>query len=278
MNPIKITVDCRELKLIEEIKRLMATEVVFKDKIELLTENLLLGDIKIEVHDHHLLIERKTVDDLLASIKDGRYDEQSYRLRSLEKEHIYYFIEGKVRKSQQIVYSSILSLNYFKGFSVIKTDDLKETANMILYFSLKLNREEKKSPFVVKKVELSVPKEGGEGEKKEGSEGEEEEKKDIEKKDIYPSLIQKKKNDNITVGNFSEIVLCQIPLVNHTFASVIMKKYDHNLNTLLEALKNDPKCLGDLSYTTSTNKVRKISKNCIDNIVKFLRPEEKKVF
>jgi hypothetical protein len=125
----------------------------------------------------------------------------------------------------------------------------------------------------VKKVELTVPKEG---EKEEGSEGEEEEKKEEEKKDIYPSLIQKKKNDNITVGNFSEIVLCQIPLVNHTFASVIMKKYNHNLNTLLEALKNDPKCLSDLSYTTSTNKVRKISKNCIENIVKFLCPEEEK--
>ena len=259
--PIKITVDCRELKLIEEIKRLMATEAVFKDKIELLTENLLLGDIKIEVHEHNVLIERKTVDDLLASIKDGRYDEQSYRLQSLEKEHIYYFIEGKVKKSQQIVYSSILSLNYFKGFSVIKTDDLKETANMILYFSLKLNREEKKSPFLSKTKK--------EKEEKENTLPEEEKK---EEKDIYPSLIQKKKNDNITVGNFSEIVLCQIPLVNHTFASVIMKKYDHNLNNLLEALKNDPNCLNDLSYTTSTNKVRKISKNCIENIVKFLCP------
>jgi hypothetical protein len=42
--PIKITVDCRELKLIEEIKRLMATEVVFKDKIELLTEKKLSED------------------------------------------------------------------------------------------------------------------------------------------------------------------------------------------------------------------------------------------
>ena len=252
--PIKITVDCRELKLIEEIKRLMATEVLFKDNIELLTENLLLGDITIQVHHHTVLIERKTVDDLLASIKDGRYDEQSYRLRSLENEHVYYFIEGKVKKSQQIVYSSILSLNYFKGFSVMKTDDVKETANMILFFSLKLNREEKKNPFLLKKKVEEQPIE--------------------EKKDLYPSLIQKKKNENITVHNFSEIVLCQIPLVNHTFAAVIMKKYNHNLNSLIEELKTNPDCLNDLSYTTSTNKVRKISKTCIQNIVKFLCPQK----
>lgn len=257
--PIKITVDCREVKLIEEIKRLIATEALFKD-IELLTENLLLGDILIDAHQHKLLIERKTVDDLLASIKDGRYDEQSYRLRSLEKEHVYYFIEGKVKKSQQLVYSSILSLNYFKGFSVIKTDDLKETANMILYFSLKLNREEKKNPFLKKKTEEQPPP---------STEGIE------EKKDLYPSLIQKKKNENITVNNFSEIVLCQIPLVNHTFAAVIMEKFDHNLNSLIEALKANPNCLNELSYTTSTNKVRKISKTCLQNIVKFLCPSQK---
>ena len=257
--PIKITVDCRELKLIEEIKRLMATEVLFKDNIELLTENLLLGDITIQVHHHTVLIERKTVDDLLASIKDGRYDEQSYRLQSLENEHVYYFIEGKVKKSQQIVYSSILSLNYFKGFSVMKTDDVKETANMILFFSLKLNREEKKNPFLLKKKVEEQPPPSDEG---------------IEtKKDLYPSLIQKKKNENITVHNFSEIVLCQIPLVNHTFAAVIMKKYNYNLNSLVEALKTNPDCLNELSYTTSTNKVRKISKNCIQNIVKFLCPQ-----
>ena len=258
--PIKITVDCRELKLIEEIKRLITTEALFKD-IELLTENLLLGDITIQVHHHTVLIERKTVDDLLASIKDGRYEEQSYRLKSLENEHIYYFIEGKVKKSQQLVYSSILSLNYFKGFSVIKTDDLKETANMILFFSLKLNREERKNPFLKKKVEEEQPT----------TEVIE------EKKDLYPSLIQKKKNENITVNNFSEIVLCQIPLVNHTFASVIMKKYDHNLNSLLEALKTNPDCLNELSYTTSTNKVRKISKTGIQNIVKFLCPQKQDI-
>lgn len=240
-----IRIDCREIKLIEELRRLISVEVIFKE-IEIVTENLLLGDIKIEVHDHVVLFERKTIDDLLASIKDGRYDEQSYRLQSL-KEKVYYIVEGKVKRCQQIVYSSVLSLDYFKGFSVLKTDDLKETANMILYFFLKLRREEKKCRY-----------------------SKSEEKNEESTVDKYPSLIQKKKNDNITVNNFAEIVLCQIPNVNHTYASVIMSKYDNNLMKLMEELKKDPNCLNELTYKTNTNKVRKISKTCLENIVKFL--------
>jgi ERCC4-type nuclease len=244
---ITITVDCREQKLLDEMKRLQSTETTFKD-ITIVTESLLLGDIHIKTETHQVLIERKTVDDLLASIRDGRYDEQSYRLQT--QQNVYYFIEGKVRRSQQTVYSSILSLGYFKGFSVIKTDDLKETANMILYFAVKLNRENAKQPFTNKVHQTK-------------SEGEE---------DVYASLIQKKKNDNITVSNFPEIVLCQIPLVNHTYASVIMKQYDYNLMKLITALQTDPHCLDTLTYTTSMNKVRKISKPCLQNIVKFLLP------
>jgi ERCC4-type nuclease len=247
---ITITVDCREQKLLDEMKRLQSAEVTFKD-ITIVTENLLLGDIHIKTENHNVLIERKTVDDLLASIRDGRYDEQSYRLQT--QQNVYYFIEGKVRRSQQTVYSSILSLGYFKGFSVIKTDDLKETANMILYFAIKLNRENAKLPFMSKPPPVK---------------GEEED-------DIYASLIQKKKNDNITVGNFPEIVLCQIPSVNHTYASVIMKQYENNLMKLIAALQEDPHCLDNLTYTTSTNKIRKISKTCLQNIVKFLLPSDK---
>lgn len=240
---ITITVDSREQKLLEEMRRLQIAEVLFKD-ITIVTENLCFGDIDIKTDNHNVLIERKTVDDLLASIRDGRYDEQSYRLQT--QDNVYYFIEGKVRRSQQTVYSSILSLGFFKGFSVIKTDDIKETANMILYFAVKLHKENAKESFTSK---ASLVK------------GED---------DIYASLIQKKKNDNITVSNFPEIVLCQIPSVNHISASVIMKQYDKNLMNLITALQKDRHCLDTLTYTTSTNKVRKISKTCIQNIIKFL--------
>lgn len=242
---MNLTIDSREAKLLDELTKLKAPESSLFKHINITTENLLLGDIQIQVHDNHkILIERKTVDDLLASIRDGRYDEQSYRLQSVSDYKICYLIEGKIKSNHRVVFSSLLSLNYFKGFSVLRTDDIKETANMILFFMLKLEKEKSKlqhSPVV-------PPTE-----------------------DIYPSLIQKKKNDNITETNFAEIVLCQIPLVSHVYASAIMTRYNHDLNALLLAIKTDTTCLDNITHTNpKTNKERKISKTCVANILKFL--------
>lgn len=235
---VVLTLDNREGKLIEEIQTLQRRTPSFQ-KIVVRTENLELGDITIKVNHHNILMERKSVDDLLASIKDGRYEEQSLRLKTLKEQSVYYVIEGRPRSNQQTVYSSILSLNYFKGFSVLKTQDVKETAEMILCFCVKLNKEKKK---VV--GEVAEPS--------------------------YTTVISKKKSDNITVKNFGEIVLCQIPTVNHTFAKVIMERYEHDLLRLIDALKEDKKCLDDLTYVSSGGKKRRIGKNCIEKIVTFL--------
>lgn len=246
---MNLTIDCREAKLLEELAKLKVPETSLFKHINITTANLLLGDIQIQVHDKHkILIERKTVDDLLASIKDGRYDEQSYRLQAITDYKVYYLIEGKIKSNHRVVFSSLLSLNYFKGFSILRTDDIKETASMILYFMLKLEKEKEKLPH-----HLAL---GG------GA---------ISVDDIYPSLVQKKKNDNITESNFAEIVLCQIPLVSHVYASSIMSRYNQDLNALLLAIKTDPTCLDNITYINpKTNKERKISKTCVANILKFL--------
>jgi ERCC4-type nuclease len=245
---MNLTIDCREAKLLEELAKLKAPETsLFKD-VNITTANLLLGDIQIQVHEKHkILIERKTVDDLLASIKDGRYDEQSYRLQAITDYKVFYLIEGKIKSNHRVVFSSLLSLNYFKGFSILRTDDIKETASMILYFMLKLEKEKEK----IQHLALG----GGV----------------VPAEDIYPSLIQKKKNDNITESNFAEIVLCQIPLVSHVYASAIMSRYNQDLNALLLAIKTDPTCLDNITHMNpKTNKERKISKTCVANIFKFL--------
>ena len=65
---------------------------------------LVLGDITIENEDGKelVIIERKTVADLAASIKDGRYREQSARLTSysLDNHRIVYLIEGSLRPAK----------------------------------------------------------------------------------------------------------------------------------------------------------------------------------
>ena len=40
------------------------------------------------------IVERKTADDLAASIMDGRYDEQKFRLKSCGINNVIYLVEG----------------------------------------------------------------------------------------------------------------------------------------------------------------------------------------
>ena len=73
---MKIKVDSREKGLIRHFDQ-VSTD------ISISTANLSLGDVIIcDDHDNELLIiERKSIKDLAYSIKDSRYEEQSYRLK-----------------------------------------------------------------------------------------------------------------------------------------------------------------------------------------------------
>jgi len=65
-----ITIDTREHKLIELIKNTSSFTIPYEIK------NLQLGDIIItpsKYPDKSLIIERKCMTDMIASIKDGRY-------------------------------------------------------------------------------------------------------------------------------------------------------------------------------------------------------------
>ena len=88
MTKMKIKIDVRERELIPIIQNLNEEE---KKPITIEVENLPLGDIiiceeneKTGETTEHIIIERKKVSDLAASITDGRYNEQSYRLDKIE--------------------------------------------------------------------------------------------------------------------------------------------------------------------------------------------------
>ena len=75
---VQIIVDSRETKLFS-----LLTERdldIYKDNISIQKEQLELGDIHIIFNEITYIYERKTVNDLLSSIKDGRYKEQKNRL------------------------------------------------------------------------------------------------------------------------------------------------------------------------------------------------------
>ena len=135
-----VKIDNRENHVIEYFNK---DNFFGKNNITMNTSNLNLGDIQICENDEPIIIfERKTIKDLISSIKDGRYQEQSFRLNGcpVKNHNIVYILEGNIFNysdiphdfNMQIFMSSLTSLAFYKGFSVIRTFNLEETCLMII--------------------------------------------------------------------------------------------------------------------------------------------------
>ena len=294
-----ITIDYREKELIDLFQlKLLETEpdteeVKGKKKekgieqIKLNVENLKLGDIVISDDggaNELLIFERKSLNDLASSIKDGRYAEQSFRLdgyESVPNHNIVYIIEGDLSKwkentnyngrvNKKTLLSSMCSILYYKGFSVIRTMNMKETCELVMNWADKLHREKgTKKPYYS-------------GSKMEKQEPEQDDEKIQLQLQSHPQLqqpirdshycdvfkIKKEKNGNITPGNIGEIMLCTIPGISSKTAIVIMKEFK-TINGLIKSLEKDAHCLNSI-YMETNGKKRKISSQCIENIRNYL--------
>jgi ERCC4-type nuclease len=112
--------------------------------------NLEVGDFVIEFDSGMplLIIERKTVRDLCASITDGRFRQQKERLsESVDStEKIMYMIEGGMKKchasslSQTIIDGSILNLMFKHHFKVLFTENENDSFNNILLLYKKFHQ------------------------------------------------------------------------------------------------------------------------------------------
>jgi ERCC4-type nuclease len=281
-----IKVDNREQELLKQINQLVLFTPSFKQlKVEV--ASLPLGDIIIsDNNEDKIIIERKCLNDLLASIKDGRYEEQSYRLNGLEhhNHNIYYMIEGDVNKMNRFkdnkidkltLYSAMVSLNYFKGFSVMRTFSVEESAVFICNTANKLSKSEtsgKKAyfennkPNIKQSVNIDVTNQNDNQEQEGG------EKVIIETEQSdkdYINVVKKVKKENITPDNIAEIMLCQIPGISSVTAIAIMDKFK-TIPHLIQEVQQNEECLKDISYTNTKGQIRKINKTSIVNIVKYL--------
>jgi ERCC4-type nuclease len=200
---------------------------------EIKSERLPLGDIII--HDPAqgrdiVLFERKSLNDLAASIQDGRYKEQSFRLTQTTDFHnhnIIYIIEGDIarynakhsRISKSALQSAMVSLLYYKGFSVIRTMSVGETAEFILHFADKVAKERTLGP-AVPAYSNTLPCD------------------DDSSAERYSEVASKKeKRDYITRENIGEIMLAQVPGVSPKIATGIMKKYGGSVYEFLADLR-----------------------------------------
>lgn len=275
-----IKVDNREHDLLKQIQNLVLFFPAFKQlKVE--TAALPLGDIIIYDDDNEkIIIERKCLNDLLASIKDGRYEEQSYRLNGLNhhNHNIYYLIEGDINKTNRFkdnniekltLYSAMFSLNYYKGFSVMRTLSMEETAIFICNTANKLNKSDKKAYYENKQVVKKVEIEQNSIVEEQNSIVEVEENLGKESDKDYISVVKKVKKENITPENIAEIMLCQIPGISSVTAIAIMDKFK-TIPNLIQEIQQNENCLKDISYQNSKGQSRKINKTSLFNIVKFL--------
>lgn len=250
---MKLVIDYRESGLLSECENIIKNYSKFSE-IVLYKENLLLGDVCIKDDDNKeiIIFERKTLSDLISSLKDKRYEEQSYRLNGYDlfNHNIVYIIEGVINESsyKDTVYSCMFSLFFYKGFSVIKSNSISETAYIVCNAITKINKEKQKVPFYSNKLNDDSSR---------------------NKEVSYSSLIKKKRSENINISNFGEIVLCQIPSISNVTAKAILNKFG-TLNNLIENLKSDSNCLYSITYSTSKNQIRKLSKISIQNVMNFI--------
>jgi ERCC4-type nuclease len=253
-----IKIDCREQELFKKCLALAQQRNILPTAITITSESLPLGDIILynDAGTELAIFERKSLADLASSIRDGRYKEQSFRLNacSLHNHNIYYVVEGDLRvykpfKSsidQTALLSAMISVSFFKGFSVFRTINSNETAEFILQFASKVMKESKPSFYVAPPLEDTV----------------------------YSAMLTKRiKKENITPQNIGEVMLSQIPFVSNTVAVAVMQRFG-TLQQLLLALTEDPTgaALSTIFVENKTGQKRKINKTCISNICSYLLP------
>lgn len=275
---MKIIIDEREKQLYEICYSILLGKST-ASHIILSKEVLPLGDILFRTDDDKdvLLIERKTFSDLFASIKDGRYEEQSYRLlhsSQIMPHSIIYLIEGVLSQlhtplEKKVLYSTMTSLNYFKGFSVHRSSGVRESAEWLLQMGEKIekNFQKNKLPYYLTDPFLNHFRSKQRDSSNNDIEITEENQIQTSSAD-YCRVVKKIKKDNINNENFGQIILCQIPGISSTTAMAIMKNYS-TFPDFIQKLQENPNCLDDVVYETN-GKTRKISKSCIANIKNFL--------
>ena len=247
---MQLLIDAREPKtLVNYLNNLNEQSNV---KISIVQKNLNIGDYVFydEINNKELLIiERKSLADLESSIKDGRYKEQSYRLNEtpLHNHNIIYLLEGAIINYKNVefrttLYSTLFSLNYYKGFSVINVLNQTETGDLLMSIACKLVRENKPG-FYCTLSDSSIVKE-----------------------ENYLNNIKTSKKAHINSDNIFQLMLMQIPGISNVSALALSNEFK-NMENLLDSLKKEK---DEKLETIKLASGRKLNKNIIASLKLYL--------
>jgi len=278
---MEIKIDFRENNLIDKINEIRENNSCYEN-ISITVENLPLGDIIITQDGNEIIIvERKTWKDLEASIKDGRYKEQGYRLSncSVHNHNIFYLIEGDLehfvpnnygrnRITKTTLLSSLTSISYSKGFSLYKSQSIRESALWLLQMTEKI-RKSSLTSYYVKNNSIEIDMNISDSNTNNTIIGGEDSGTSVQNEQPYYSVVKRVKKNNITPENIGYIMLSQIPNVSTTSAEAIMNKFN-TLENLINEMRKDSNVLNNIFIETKTGKTRRLTKKCMSNIYNYL--------
>jgi ERCC4-type nuclease len=296
---MKIIIDERETALYDLCPK--------TGKIAIEKKVLNLGDIIFANDDEtsiYMVIERKSFRDLLASIKDGRYAEQSYRLTNCfpEPHNTVYLLEGMFstlprEEDKKLVISCMASLNFFKGFSVMRTTSIAETAQHIVYMAEKIDKElkaGKEGRYFAKTSKKSQNVEVITNEDKAQSSDNTQPTDKVQSSDNtqptdkaplqatatlhavpsatdYCGVVKASKKANITKENIGQMILMQIPGISSITAIEIMRPFA-NLLEFIDKIREDKTYLNSVILEAGGKK-RKLGSNIVKSINELLLNE-----
>jgi ERCC4-type nuclease len=199
---LKIIIDSRETNLFNNIIERDLDK--YTNKITIVKQQLEIGDIHIEMDDLIYVYERKTINDLLSSVKDSRYKEQKSRLLSNYK-NVNYIIEGSdIIASNNLHNQNLLTSIYFNStyrdnIKIFFTKNVNDTITFLLMLSTKII--DKPHNFILNETQKTEPNY------------------------IDICKIKSKKSDNIDKETCYLLQLSQIPNISKQIAKNIKDIY-----------------------------------------------------
>lgn len=227
-------------------------------------ENLEHGDIQIK-NDNDVLVvlERKSLVDLVASIKDGRWKNQkTVLLKTINRKHIIYVIEGIIDfnedidivlggLSKKIIIGSILNTLIRDDIKIIFTRDINDTIHLINGLFNRILKDPSKYTENNMNLETSL-----------GS-----------SINIDDNMVIRKDKNVIDKTVCFMNQLCQIPSISNKTAKTLINRWktmDLFYNEM-KGLDNDArkKLLKEIKLENDKGSSRQLSKTVIDNLIHY---------